>query len=149
MDTPELTLDETTRELSYILEVSDADLSKELNRLHYAILEMESEKKKVIASIVKIVTVPTGWNVVSTAYSYTGSVTAKVYKSVILDQPKLEPTNLEPTKAKVNNRTPLQKLAQEGIDIKSLLNSAVLTREEKRKLLGIDELLYDKGKDNE
>lgn len=138
MNIPEPTLAEQKRELSYTLDIRERELSAELKKLHHDVLALEDKKKEVISKLVKTVQVPAGWSITSISYDYTGEVKAKIYKSItITEVPKVI------VDSKINTRTPLQKLLQDGIELKTLLNSGILTKEEKRKLLGIDELFTE------
>lgn len=125
-------------EVYYTLDIQDPDLGPKLSETHKQINALEIEKNRIIGAFLKKVQAPRGWSVkLETVYDgrIKVSVSTIIYRKAV-EQPKTPPPP-------PRERTPLEKLSS-VIDIKTLFNSGILTKEQKAELLGLNEIFGKK-----
>lgn len=116
----------------YTVEVKDEELTPRIKSLNEQISKLTSEKDKLVKELLAKTPNPRNWSVsLNRIFDY-GYIEAKVTKRVWKEsKPEpVKPVYTPPT------QTPLEKMLNR-IDAKTLFNSGILTREEKRELLGL------------
>jgi hypothetical protein len=114
----------------YSLEIMDNVISPKLKDIIWQISKLEKERDRLVEELSLKVHRPEGWNVSVRKVRDYGCLEVLIKTEVVKEQKPMKP------------ETKLQKMLRQ-IDAKTLFNSGVLTKKEKRELLGLKNRICD------
>jgi hypothetical protein len=116
----------------YTVEVNDTELAPRIVETLAAIEKLEEQKQQLLKQVVSRTPAHKSWSrSVKSVNKYSGSVEVLLRRTVSIDAPQKPP-------ATPKEISKLEKLTR-FIDAKTLFNSGILTKEEKRELLGLSQ----------
>lgn len=122
----------------YDIDVKDSEIEVELKEVFKQLEALETKKKELAKALLVRAEAPSGWSKSIKKISEHGYITARIFRIVYREKKEAAaPAPLPPIPPKTE--TPLEKITKH-IDPKTLFNSGILTKEEKRELLGINDI---------